>query len=136
MKTKALLVLRLAAAGILLQTLFFKFSGAKESVYIFSALGVEPWGRWASGVFELVASVLLLIPVTQAFGAVMAAGLMAGALLSHAFVLGVVVEDDGGLLFGLALLVFTASVTVAFCARDSLFRLAEKLGSKSPRKLS
>ena len=45
--------LRLIVAVILLQTLFFKFSAAKESVYIFSTLGMEPWGRIGSGVFEL-----------------------------------------------------------------------------------
>ena len=56
--------LRGTAAAILLQTLFFKFTGARESVYIFSTLGLEPWGRIGSGVAELIASVLLLIPST------------------------------------------------------------------------
>ena len=35
-------ILRLIVAVILLQTLFFKFSAAKESIYIFSTLGAEP----------------------------------------------------------------------------------------------
>src|SRR5688500_10699247 len=61
-------VLQLVAAGILLQTLFFKFTGAAESVYIFTTLGMEPWGRIGSGVAELVAAALLLYPPTAAIG--------------------------------------------------------------------
>lgn len=136
MKNKFLLVLRLLCAGILLQTLFFKFSGAKESIFIFSSLGAEPWGRWASGAFELVASVLLLIPATQALGALLAAGVMAGAILSHLFILGIVVENDDGLLFGLASVVFVSSLIVLFLKRDSLLGLLYKLGLIKQTKLS
>jgi putative oxidoreductase len=104
--------LQLAAAGILLQTLFFKFTGADESVYIFTTLGVEPWGRIGSGIVELIASVLLLVPATVPIGAVMALGVMTGAIFSHLTVLGIEVKDDGGLLFGLALVVFACSAIV------------------------
>ena len=97
MTPKILLLLRLIAAGILLQTLFFKFTGASESKFIFSTLGIEPWGRWFSGFAELVASILLLVPVTQLLGAGMALGVMLGALASHVLILGVVVQNDGGL---------------------------------------
>ena len=113
-------VLQLAAAGILLQTLFFKFTGADESVYIFSALGAEPWGRIGSGVVELIASVLLLVPSTASLGAVIALGVMSGAILSHLLVLGVAVKGDGGLLFGLALIVFASSATVLAIRRAQL----------------
>ena len=99
-------IARLVASVILLQTLFFKFSGAEESVYIFSKLGAEPWGRIGSGVMELIASILILIPKTTAWGALIGLGIMAGAILSHLFVLGLVVQNDGGLLFIYALLVF------------------------------
>ena len=105
-------VLQLAAAGILLQTLFFKFTGAEESVFIFTTLGAEPWGRIASGVVELIASVLLLVPATASIGAVMALALMAGAVLSHLTVLGIEVKGDGGLLFSLALIVLACSAIV------------------------
>jgi putative oxidoreductase len=105
-------VLQLAAAGILLQTLFFKFTGAEESVYIFTTLGLEPWGRIGSGIVELIASVLLLVPATAPIGAVMALGVMTGAILSHLTVLGIEVKGDGGLLFGLALIVFACSAIV------------------------
>jgi hypothetical protein len=113
-------VLQFASAGILLQTLFFKFTGAEESVYIFTALGAEPWGRIGSGVVELLASVLLLVPATASLGAVMALGVMAGAILSHLTVLGIEVKGDGGLLFGLALAVFACSAIVLTIRRAQL----------------
>lgn len=112
--------LQLLAAGILFQTLFFKFSGAEESVYIFTTLGAEPAGRLASGVVELVASVLLLVPPTAAVGAALAMGLMTGAILSHLTVLGIAIQGDGGLLFGLALVVFASSAIVLLIRRTEL----------------
>lgn len=111
---------QIVAALILLQTLYFKFTGAPESVYIFTTLGVEPWGRIASGVVELVAAVLLLIPATAGIGAVIALGVMSGALLSHLTRLGISVQGDGGLLFGLAVTVFIASLLVAWLRRESI----------------
>jgi putative oxidoreductase len=113
-------VLQLAAAGILLQTLFFKFTGAEESVYIFTTLGAEPWGRIGSGIVELIASALLLVPATASLGAVVALGVMAGAIFSHVAVLGIEVKGDGGLLFGLALVVFACSATVLAIRRAQL----------------
>jgi uncharacterized membrane protein YphA (DoxX/SURF4 family) len=113
-------VLQLAAAGILLQTLFFKFTAAEESVYIFTALGAEPWGRIGSGIVELIASVLLLVPATASLGAIAALGVMAGAILSHLIVLGIEVKGDGGLLFGLALIVFVCSAIVLTIRRAQL----------------
>ena len=94
------------AAMILLQTLYFKFSGAPESVYIFSELGVEPYGRIGTGVLELIISVLLLVRKTSVLGALLGLGVMSGAILSHFFILGIEVQDDKGLLFGMAFLVF------------------------------
>lgn len=113
-------LLRLLVAGILVQTLYFKFTGAPESVYIFSTLGVEPWGRLGSGVMELIAAVLLLIPRTVAKGAVLSLGVIAGALLSHIFVLGIEVQGDGGLLFLLAVVVFVGSAALVWLHRDQL----------------
>lgn len=113
-KTQAIVswALQLAAAGILLQTLFFKFTASEESVYIFTTLGVEPWGRIATGILELIASVLLLVPAAAPIGALLAMSLMAGAILSHLAFLGIEVRGDGGLLFGLALLVLASSAVV------------------------
>jgi hypothetical protein len=108
---------RVAAAVILLQTLFFKFTAAPESVYIFTKVGLEPWGRIGSGVAELIAAILILIPGTTWVGAGLALAVMAGAILSHLTVLGIVVKDDGGLLFCLALAVAACSVVLLFLQR-------------------
>lgn len=126
-QTTASWLLQLAVAGILLQTLFFKFTGAEESVYIFSSVGkfvgvsaVEPWGRIGSGVLELIASILLLIPATASLGALLSIGVMAGAVVSHLVILGVEVKGDGGLLFGLALAALTGSVIVLILRRGQI----------------
>ena len=113
-------VARVVAALVLFQTLFFKFSGAEESVYIFTKVGMEPWGRIAIGVFELVAGVLLLIPATAWLGGLVALGLMAGAIGLHLTVLGIAVQGDGGYLFLLA-------VVVAICSSYILIRNTEKI---------
>lgn len=85
LKTTGLWILRILAALIMLQTLFFKFSGAEESIYIFSKLGMEPWGRIGTGVLELIASVLILFPKTTAWGALIAIGLMGGAIFFSSY---------------------------------------------------
>lgn len=105
-------IARIVGAVILLQTLFFKFTAAPESVYIFTKVGAEPWGRIGSGAVELIAAILLLIPRTAWLGAGIAIGVMAGAIVSHLTVLGIVVMNDGGLLFALALTVFVSCTTV------------------------
>ncbi|MDX2284979.1 MAG: DoxX family protein [Bacteroidia bacterium] len=126
-------ILRLAAAGILLQTLYFKFTGASESVYIFSTLGIEPLGRIGSGVAELIASVLLLIPRTAWMGAGLAMGVMAVAVLSHLAVLGIEIQGDGGLLFYLALTVLVCCALILYLHRaDALAMLAQIRGRRMP----
>jgi uncharacterized membrane protein YphA (DoxX/SURF4 family) len=111
-------VARLVAALILLQTLYFKFGGQAESVYIFSKLGVEPWGRIGSGMVELLAGVLLLVPRTSWIGAGLGLGVMAGAILSHLTVLGIDVQGDGGYLFFLALVVALSCGIVLWLTRE------------------
>jgi len=113
-------VCQLTVAGILLQTLFFKFTGASESVYIFTTLGMEPWGRIGSGVAELIASLLLLMPATAAIGAAIAVGSMTVAIFSHLTVLGIEVQGDGGLLFGLALIVHICGLIILYLRRFDL----------------
>ena len=112
--------LQLIVAGILLQTLFFKFTGAAESVYIFSTLGAEPWGRIGSGVVELIAALLLLYPATITIGAILALGVIAGAIVSHLTVLGIEVQGDGGLLFLLAVAVFVSNVAILALRRGEI----------------
>ena len=113
-------VLQLLVAGILLQTLFFKFTGAEESVYIFTTLGVEPWGRIGSGIVELVAALLLLVPAVAPLGAGLTMGLMLGALGSHLTILGIEVKGDGGLLFALALTALVGSAIVLIIRRSHI----------------
>lgn len=124
-------VLQLVAAGILLQTLYFKFTGAPESVYIFTRVGAEPWGRIGSGVAELIAAALLLVPAAVTVGAILALGVMAGAIGSHLTVLGIEVQGDGGLLFGLALTVFAACAIVLVLRRREIPWLGARLGAAS-----
>ncbi|HYT23190.1 MAG TPA: DoxX family membrane protein [Candidatus Polarisedimenticolia bacterium] len=112
-------LLRIAAAIILLQTLFFKFTAAPESVYIFTKVGAEPWGRIGSGVIELIAAILILAPRFTWLGSLLAMGVMAGAVLSHLTVLGIEVQGDKGLLFALALIVFVC------CAVNLLLHRSE-----------
>jgi uncharacterized membrane protein YphA (DoxX/SURF4 family) len=113
-------ILRLAAAIIMLQTLYFKFTAAPESVYIFSTLGLEPWGRIGIGSLELIASILLVIPKTTSLGALLAVGIMAGALFAHLTKLGIVVQNDGGQLFTLALVVFITCAVLLLIFRKQL----------------
>lgn len=121
------LLLRLVAAFIMVQSLYFKFSAQPESIYIFSAVGMEPWGRIGTGVAELIASAMLLIPATIAIGALLSAGVMLGAVFSHLFVLGIEVQGDGGLLFMYALLVLVASLIVLYLHRDQAVAWWQKL---------
>lgn len=122
---------QIVAAFILGQTLFFKFTAAPESVYIFSELGAEPWGRIGSGVVELVCVLLLLSPRTAALGGLLAMGTMCGALGAHAVRLGVEItvngESDGGLLFALAIVALLASALVVFLRRASLPLIGPRL---------
>ncbi len=104
--------LRLVASVILLQTLFFKFTAAPESVAIFELLGIEPWGRVGSGILELLAVILLWIPSTILYGAMGISISMAFAILSHFLVLGIEIQGDGGLLFILALIVLSCALGV------------------------
>jgi len=108
------IILRLVAALIMLQTLYFKFMAQPESVYIFSQVGIEPWGRIGTGIAELIASILLFIPRTILLGALMSIGIMLGAIATHLFILGIEVQGDGGQLFAYALIVLISSIVVFF----------------------
>ncbi len=129
-QTRLAWVLRLIAAIIMLQTLYFKFTGAEESVYIFSTLGIEPYGRIGSGIGELIASILILIPSTTAIGALLAVGVMSGAIMAHLTKLGIVVQNDGGQLFIYALLVFISSAILVILYKDQLIKIIQKIKNK------
>ncbi len=123
-------VLRLTAAIIMLQTLFFKFTGHPESVELFTKLGVEPWGRIGTGVIELFAGILLLIPSTVSIGAFLGIGLMTGAILSHLSVIGIESKGDGGLLFTMAIIVLISCLILTWMHRAQGQTLLRKLLKK------
>jgi uncharacterized membrane protein YphA (DoxX/SURF4 family) len=97
--------LRLIAAVIMLQTLYFKFTAHEQSVALFTQLGMEPWGRIGTGVMELIASVLILYPRTTGWGAALGLGLMGGAIFFHLTKLGIVFYGDA-VLFTYAVITF------------------------------
>ncbi|MCB1168424.1 MAG: DoxX family protein, partial [Leptospiraceae bacterium] len=119
-------IAQIVTAIILGQTLFFKFSAAPESIYIFETLGMEPFGRLATGVAELVAVVLLLIPRLAGLGGLLTMGILSGAILSHLTILGIEVQGDGGLLFALAVIAFIGGAVVAFIRRASIPVIGER----------
>lgn len=117
-------IFQVVAAVILLQTLFFKFTGAEESIRIFTTLGAEPWGRIGSGIVELAAGILLLIPSRVTVGALLALGTMTGAIFSHLTALGIDLSatgiNDGGFLFSLAVTVFVSSLIILVIRRREI----------------
>jgi len=129
MNTKTLIsrISAIIAAIILLQTLYFKFTAHPDSVYIFSTLGVEPYGRIGLGIMELIAGVLLIVPRTTVIGALLALGLIFGAVASHLFILGIEVQNDGGALFMLALAVLATSAITIILRKDELLELKKKI---------
>ena len=120
-------VLQVIVASILFQTLFFKFTGAEESKYIFSKLGMEPVGRIGSGFAELIAVILLLHPRTVTIGAVLSLAVISGAIVSHLTRLGIVVKDDGGLLFALAVTCFLGSAAILIIRRGQFPVIGSRL---------
>ena len=126
-------IVRIVVAVILLQTLFFKFSGARESIYIFTTVRAEPWGRIGSGVVELIASILLLVPRTAAVGAILVFGTACGAIFAHLTKLGLTIPavDDHGELFGLAVTIFVGSLAVLYLRRGEIPLLGPRLFSQA-----
>jgi uncharacterized membrane protein YphA (DoxX/SURF4 family) len=123
-------MLRLIGVSLMVQSLFFKFSGAPESVYIFSTLGMEPWGRVGTGVVELVASILILVPRTTWLGALIGAGTMVGAIFSHLTKLGIEVGGDGGQLFLYAVITLVCCVTLVVLEWSKISNLYRLVISK------
>lgn len=120
-------ILRIVAAIILLQTLYFKFTGAAESIELFTKLGVEPAGRIGIGIIELITGIALLIPKTVFIGAFLGTGIMLGAIISHVFILGISSNGDGGLLFLLAIVVLICSVSLLFLHKTKGISLLHQL---------
>ena len=124
---KIILVLRIAVAIILIQTLRFKFTAHSDSVYIFETVGLEPYGRIGIGVLELIAGILLLIPKTIWAGALLTMGLIGGAILVHLTKLGIEVKGDGGVLFYTAIITFLLSTIILYYYRKDIPIIGKKL---------
>jgi len=137
-------ILVIFIAFVFIQSLFFKFAGSQETVIIFNTIGdwmagigllawlAEPfknYGGIAVGIGELIASVLLFIPKTRIWGALIALGTISGAIFFHLFTpLGVVrvIDDlgntDGGVLFIMACGVWIASAITIYLNKGQLSR--------------
>jgi len=126
MNKNILLIIRIIVAIILVQTLRFKFTAHPDSVYIFSKVGLEPYGRIGIGILELIATILLLIPRTIWLGAVLSFGILAGAIVLHLTKLGIEINNDGGTLFYMALVSFILSAIILFNQRKSIPKIGDK----------
>lgn len=120
-------ILSIVVAGILLQTLFFKFTGAPESIYIFEKTGLGDFGRIGSGIVELIAAVLVLIPRSRVVGAILALGVVSGAIVFHLTKLGIEVQGDGGLLFYLAIAVWVSAAVLIGMHRHTIPVIGKRL---------
>lgn len=124
---KNLLLLRIIVAVLLLQTLYFKFSAHPDSVFIFTQVGMEPFGRIGIGILELISALLLLYTPTIWLGGLMSTGIISGAVLMHLTMLGIEINNDGGTLFYMALLVFILSAIILINERKNIPYLGKKL---------
>jgi len=127
MNKSLILILRITVAFILIQTLRFKFTAHPDSVYIFTKVGFEPYGRIGIGVLELIAAILILIPKTIWAGALLTAGLISGAIILHLTQLGIEINNDGGLLFYTAVAVLILCSIILFNQRKKIPFIGEKL---------
>lgn len=126
MKKYVDLILRIIVAVILLQTLFYKFTAHQDSVFIFSQVGMEPYGRIGIGVLELISAILILIPTTIWIGASLTIGVLAGAIFFHLTKIGIQVQGDGGLLFYMAVTTFILAFMVLWTNRKSVPVIGKK----------
>ncbi len=126
-KKFASLLVQLIIATIYLQTLYFKFSAAPESVYIFTKLGLEPFGRIGIGILELIVSILILLPNTRLVGSIISLGLISGAIFSHLGPLGIEVQGDGGQLFFLSIIIFVGSLVLILLDFQELIVLKKRI---------
>lgn len=131
-------VLSLYISFVFVQSLFFKWTGSEESIFIFATLrdwsGIglfEPFGRWFIGFSELIAALLLLfVPRGRMWGAGMAFVIISGAIFFHLFTpLGVEIKGDGGLLFALACGVWLSSVAILVIHRTEVLSVTRSLQS-------
>ena len=127
MKKYLPIILRIIVAVILIQTLRFKFTAHPDSVYIFTKVGLEPYGRISIGIAELAAGILILIPKTVWLGAALSFGILFGAVLMHLTSLGIEINGDGGILFATAIVTLFLSAAILYNHRFDIPILGRKL---------
>jgi len=127
MFTRKLLIIRIIIAVLLLQTLYYKFSAHPDSVYIFTQIGLEPFGRVGIGVLELIAAILIIIPRTIWIGSLLTIGIIGGAIIMHLTLLGITINNDGGLLFYMALIVFLLSLIILINERKNILTIVKNI---------
>ena len=121
------LIIRIVIAAILIQTLRFKFTAHPDSVYIFEKAGLGDTGRIGSGIVELIAAILILIPRTIWLGALLTLGVISGAIITHLTKIGIEVNGDGGTLFFMAVLLFILSSITLWLHKKEIPIIGQKL---------
>ncbi len=129
MKKYLPLIIRIVIAVILVQTLFYKFTAHEDSVYIFEKAGLGDAGRIGSGIAELIAAILILIPRTIWLGAGLSLGIISGAIVTHLTKIGIEVRGDGGLLFYMAVVVFILSLITLWIHRRDIPFIGKKFSN-------
>lgn len=129
MQKKIFFIFKIIAVAIMLQTLFFKFSAAEQSVELFTKIAGEneAYARIGTGIIELIASILLFIPRTIWLGAILTVGVMGGAIMGHLTKLGISHNNDGGLLFASAIFIFLVGAYHLYQERKNIPILGKKL---------
>ena len=127
MLRKNFLFLRIIIAILLIQTLYFKFTAHPDSVYIFSQIGLEPFETIGIGFLELITAILILNPKSIWLGSLLSIGIISGAIFMHLAKLGIEINNDGGLLFYIALIILILSVVVLFKNRKNIPIIGGKL---------
>jgi hypothetical protein len=121
---------------VFIQSLFFKFSGSEETVIIFTTIGTwmqsigisnhyangfAAHGGLLIGTVELIASVLIILPLTRLLGALLSLAVISGAIFFHLFtplgvnrIIDAAGNTDGGALFFMACGVWLCAAATAF----------------------
>lgn len=121
-KNKTSLIIRIIISIIYIQTSYFKLTGHPDSVYIFSKLGIEPYGRFGAGVIELMISPLLLINKTKLLSIIVSLGIIIGIIVSHLYIIGINIKGDNGSLFTLAIIIFILNIVLIHLHRTDFFK--------------
>ena len=108
----ALWAVQIALAGMFLLAGSSKLLSAPAMVGLFDAIGIGQWFRYVTGSIEVVSAVALLVPAWAAFGALLLIPTMAGAVITHLFIVGASPVPATVLLIG--------SLAVAWARRDQL----------------